>query len=294
MRMFIRPAFNPSLPIGIQRRWISLVSRVILSPPEPISESIGELGDGRIETFRIGAGGDDPANRPAIVWAHGGGFVLGGEQTHRALAGHLAIAAGADVYLPEYRLAPEHPFPAAVDDIYAAWQAAIDRGHDPERMALGGDSAGGGLAVLSALAMREMDAPVPKALVLVSPVTDLALTGGSVSRNRRTDAILTPEWVAAGSAGFAGNRSLTDPQVSPAYADLDGLPPTLIQVTDDEILLDDALRFADRAWGAGVEVELQRFEGLWHDFQMHARLLDSAAGAVEDIGGFLNRRWSTS
>lgn len=291
MRILVRPAFNPSLPVGLQRRWANLVSKAIPPPPEPRIEPAGLLGAGPIESFRIGIGPEDPGSRRALLWAHGGGFVLGGRKTHGALAGHLAAATGADVYLPEYRLAPEHPVPAAVDDLYAAWQDLIARGYDPARMALGGDSAGGGLAVLTALTLREMGVPGPRALVLISPVTDLALGGHSIQRNRRSDAMLTPEWLATGCAGFAGKLRRTDPKVSPAYAELSGLPPTLIQVTEGELLLDDSLRFADRAWGAGVEVELQRFGGLWHDFQMHVRLLDAAADAVDDIGGFLNRRW---
>lgn len=291
MRILVRPAFNPALPVGLQRGWVNLVSKTIPASPEARIEPTGLLPSGSVETFRIGVGGSDPAGRPALLWAHGGGFVLGGRETHGALAGHLAVAAGADVYLPEYRLAPEHPFPAAVDDLFHAWEELIARGHDPTRMALGGDSAGGALAVLTALTLREMEVPGPKALVLISPVTDLALSGDSIERNRRVDPMLTPEWVAAGSEGFAGKLRRTDPKVSPAYANLAGLPPTLIQVAEREILLDDALRFADRAWGAGVEVELQRFGGLWHDFQMHARLLDAAADAVGDIGAFLNRRW---
>ena len=137
-----------------------------------------------------------------------------------------------------------------------------------------------------------MDLPSPAAMVLASPVTDLSLSGASVSGKHGTEALLRREWLEYGYRSFAGPLALTDPRISPLYADLRGLPPTLIQVGEHEILLDDSLRWADRAWGAGVEVELQRFPNMWHDFQLQAAFIEDAAQAVGDIGGFLRRRWS--
>jgi monoterpene epsilon-lactone hydrolase len=217
--------------------------------------------------------------------------VIGSPRSHRGLAGHLARAADADVYLPEYRLAPEHPHPAATDDLFSAYRAVLERGHDPARVAIGGDSAGGALTILTALAIREMDLPSPAAMVLIAPVTDLAASGASMESKASAEPLLRRSALEGGYRDYAGPLALTDPRISPLYADLHGLPPTLIQVGEDEILLDDSLRFADRAWGAGVEVELQRFPGLWHDFQVEAALLRDAADAVGDIGAFLRRRW---
>ncbi len=193
--------------------------------------------------------------------------------------------------MPDYRLAPEHPWPAATDDVFSAYRAILARGHDPARVAIGGDSAGGAIAILAALQLTEMDVPAPAAMVLLSPVTDLSLSGASVVSRRRADPLLRREWLADSYRKWAGPLALTDGRVSPLFADLERLPPTLIQVGEDEILLDDSVRFADRAWAKGVEVELQRFPHLWHDFQLQAGLIADSRAAVGDIGAFLRRRW---
>jgi epsilon-lactone hydrolase len=290
VRLFFKPFIGPPLPLRFQRAWIALVARTAPGPRDAHLEPRG----GDPPTYRVAATADDPERDAAILWAHGGGFVVGDHRTHAGLAGHLALAAGAAVYLPEYRLAPEHPHPAATDDLFSAYRTLLDRGHDPARVAIGGDSAGGAIAVLTALAIREMDVPSPAALVLISPVTDLALSGASVESKERADPMLRRSFLEFGYRSFAGPLALTDPRISPLYADLHGLPPTLIQVGGDEVLLDDSLRLADRAWGAGVDVELQRFDGMWHDFQAHAATLTASAGAVGDIGAFLRRRWGTA
>lgn len=289
LRLFYKPFLGPPLPLSFQRGYLPIAAK---AAPGPKDSQVERAGVFEVPTYRIGAGSAGaPARVPAILWAHGGGFVVGDRRSHGGFLGHIAVAAGAEIYMPEYRLAPEHPYPAATDDIFSVYRAMLDRGHDPAKVALGGDSAGGTLAILTALAIGEMGLPAPAALVLCSPVTDLALTGASVSSRARVDPMLRREFLESGYRAFAGPLALTDPRISPLFADLQGLPPTLIQVGEDEILLDDSLRFADRAWGAGAEVELQRFPGLWHDFQANATLLEEAAGAVDDIGGFLRRRW---
>lgn len=293
LRWFYRPFVGPPFPVSFQRRFMALAVR---SAPGAAGTSTERLVGVDPSMLRVsaGAGAGDPAGRKALLWVHGGGFVLGSAQTHAGLAGHIARAAGddVDVYLPDYRLAPEHAFPAATDDVFRAYRTVLDRGHDPARVAIGGDSAGGAISILTALAIREMDVPSPAAMVLVSPVTDLSLSGGSVVAKRGTEALLREEWLRYGYRSFADTLALIDPSISPLYADPHGLPPTLIQVGEHEILLDDSLRWADRAWGAGVEVELQRFPDMWHDFQIQAGFIDVAAEAVGDIGAFLRRRWA--
>lgn len=288
LRLFYKPFLGPPFSIGFQRRFIELATRTLPPPREVDREPIAGSSPPLV---RSGIGAGDPALRPALLWVHGGGFVIGSPSTHAGLAGHIAQAAGADVYLPDYRLAPEHPFPAATDDVFSAYRAILERGHDPKRVAIGGDSAGGAIAILTALELTDMDVPMPAAMVLVSPVTDLGLSGASVHSKRRADPLLRREWLADSYRRWAGKIPPTDGQVSPLYAGLAGLPPTLIQVGEDEILLDDSLRFADRAWAAGVEVELQRFPRLWHDFQLQAGILEESRAAVGDIGAFLRRRW---
>lgn len=289
LRWTYRPFLGPPFPVAFQRRFLELAVRLVPGPSGVESEQIPVQQQ---PLLRVAAGRDDPARRPALVWLHGGGFVVGSPRAFAGLGGHLATAAGCDVYLPDYRLAPEHPFPAAVDDAFAAYRSVLERGHEPGRVAIGGDSAGGALAILTALAIAEMDAPRPAAMVLASPVTDLSLSGRSIETKAGKEALLRPEWLQYGYRAFAGTLALTDPRISPLFAELAGLPPTLIQVGEHEILLDDSLRWADRAWGAGVEVELQRFPGMWHDFQVQAGFIEDAAQAVGDIGGFLRRRWS--
>jgi acetyl esterase/lipase len=288
LRWFYRPFLGPPFPLSFQRTFVRLSAKTI---PGAGGVERSPLRSAQVPMLRVAAGRDDPESRSALLWLHGGAFVLGSAGSHAGLGGHIAKAAGADVYLPDYRLAPEHPFPAAVDDSFSAYRAMLARGHDPARVAIGGDSAGGTIAILAAIAIQEMDVPAPAALVLISPVTDLSLSGSSVSTRARSEAILRRQWLEFGYRSFAGPLALTDPRLSPLYADLRGLPPTLLQVGEREILLDDSLRWADRAWGADVEVELQRFPGMWHDFQIQAGMFADSARAVGDIGAFLQRRW---
>ena len=288
LRFFYKPFLGPPFSVGFQRRFIELTTR-IFPPPREVDREPIVGGDPPLLRFGIGSG--DPSLRPALLWAHGGGFVIGSPSTHAGFAGYVAQAAGADVYLPDYRLAPEHPFPAATDDVFSAYRQMLERGHDPKRVAIGGDSAGGALAILTALELTDMDLPTPAAMVLVSPVTDLGLSGGTIHSKRHADPLLRREWLADSYRKWAGPIPLTDGRVSPLYANLEGLPPTLIQVGEEEILLDDSLRFADRAWASGVEVELQRFPRLWHDVQLQAGVIAEARAAVGDIGAFLRRRW---
>lgn len=292
LRVFFK-SFQRVAPLRLQRIWTNLLGAAAGIPPKQISGGQISAGGVRVEVMGSDPTRTEAVDRPAILYAHGGGFVLGGSRSHRNICAHLAAASGADVHLVEYRLAPEHPFPGPVDDVFAAYRAMLERGHNPNRLAIAGDSAGGALAVSAALAIKEMGLPTPAALVLISPFVDLGLSGGSITANVSRDPMLTAEWLKTGAVAYAGSRNRTDPLISPLYANLKGLPPTLIQVGEDEILLDDAVRFADRAWAAGVDVQLERFPGLWHVFQVHAGLLDESDGAIGDIAGFLKRRWAS-
>jgi epsilon-lactone hydrolase len=232
------------------------------------------------------------SGREAILFVHGGGFVNGGGSTYVGFASWVAAATGADVYLPDYRLAPEHPYPAPLDDLFAAYSAVLELGHEPARTAIVGDSAGGALAIGTALTLPEMDVASPAAVVLFSPMLDLSLSGASIAANARRDPMISRAMIDDGGRAHAGGLRRSDPRVSPLFAELRALPPILIQVGSEEILLDDSIRFADRAWAAGVEVELQRFEGMWHDFQGLAATLHVAREALDDVAAFLKRRWA--
>ncbi len=294
LRLFFKPFMSPALPLSFRRRWLALVIKVA-GRPRGVESSELWVGDVRMLRLRAGTGdrvGPLPAaERDAILFVHGGAFLTGGGNTYSGFASWLARATGADVYLPDYRLAPEHPFPAPVDDVFAAYTAILGLGHPPERTAILGDSAGGALAVDTALAIPEMDVASPAALVLFCPWLDLTQSGASIVANARRDPMISPRWLEEGSHAHAGGLRRSDPRVSPLFADLATLPPTLIQVGTEEVLLDDSVRFADRAWAAGVEVELQRFDGMWHDFQALAGTLHVSRDALADVAGFLGRRF---
>ncbi len=174
-------------------------------------------------TWRLGIGAGDNALRPAVLWVHGGGFVIGSPATHAGIGGYLAQAAGADVYMPQYRLAPEHPWPAATDDVFSAYREMLARGHDPARVAIAGDSAGGAIAILTALELTDMDVPAPAAMVLLSPVTDLSLSGASIESKRHADPLLrrragSPTPTATGPARCSSPTRASRPysRISPA------------------------------------------------------------------------------
>jgi acetyl esterase/lipase len=226
----------------------------------------------------------------AVIYLHGGGYVVGSPRVQGAIAAHLARASGATVYALDYRLAPENPFPAALDDSRAAYEWLLQRGADPGRVALAGDSAGGGLALATAAAARDAGTPMPGALVLISPWVDLTLSGETIHSKARDDAMLTRAWLTQCAEGYLDGASPDDPMASPLFADLGGLPPTLIQVGTREILLSDAVRLAERAAAAGVDVRLRRHDGLGHAFQLHAGALRASDRAIVEAAEFLERR----
>jgi acetyl esterase/lipase len=215
------------------------------------------------------------ATGEAILYLHGGGYCLGSINASRDLIARLAQATRRRVLAIDYRLAPENPFPAALEDALAACDWLRQQGVAPSRLLLAGDSAGGGLAVATLIALRDADLPLPAGAICFSPWVDLALTGPSAHSGAVADPMLTASILARYAAACAGETPLTHPLLSPLYADLRGLPPLLIQVGTREILLDDAVRLARRAEEAGVSVALQKWEGLFHVFQFAPFLPES-------------------
>jgi cation diffusion facilitator CzcD-associated flavoprotein CzcO/acetyl esterase/lipase len=233
----------------------------------------------------------DGADRSAaILYVHGGGYTALSPVTHRSLVAHLALAAGCPVYAIRYRLAPEHPHPAGVEDTLTAYHALLASGCRADRVALAGDSAGGGLALAAALRLRDGGGPLPAALGLISPWLDLTLSGPSITAEAATDPLLKLSWLRFCARRYAGGRVLDDPAVSPLFAELHGLPPVLVQGGANDVLVSDADRFVERARAAGVSVEHDRVGGLWHDFQVLAGLLGAADDALVRLGTFLRSR----
>lgn len=225
-----------------------------------------------------------------VLYLHGGGYVIGSPRSHRHLAAAIASAAAASALLLDYRLAPEHPYPAAVDDATAAYRWLLDQGIAPEHVVIAGDSAGGGLTVATLLALREARVPLPAGGVCISPWVDLTCSGESYRTKAGVDPIVQQAGVAEMAQAYLGTASPRTPLASPLFADLRGLPPLLIHVGSDEVLLDDAVQLAARAKAAGVETTIEVWERMIHVWHWFLPMLDEAHAAVETIGRFTRDR----
>ncbi|MHA1604977.1 MAG: alpha/beta hydrolase [Candidatus Freyarchaeota archaeon] len=231
--------------------------------------------------------------RYAILYLHGGGYVAGSIKTHRDLASRISRTSKARVLLIDYRLAPEHPFPAAVEDATTAYRWLVSAGGiEPNNLIVTGDSAGGGLTVASLVNLRDEGDTLPAGAVCLSPWTDLACTGETLRSKAEVDPFITPEGIEFMARVYLKDADPKNPLASPLYADLKGLPPMLIQVGTSEILLDDSLRLADRAKAAGVNVELDVWEDMIHVFAAFAAFAPEGRQAIERIGEFVKKIFS--
>ncbi len=222
-----------------------------------------------------------------ILYLHGGGYVIGSPQTHARFVGHLAKAVGCRALNVDYRLAPEHPHPAAIEDATAAYRWLLAQGYQPEHIAISGDSAGGGLTLATLLSLAESGLPQPATAVPLSPWTDLEGTGDSMTANAEADLLVQKEGLQGMAATFLGEGDPRDPLAAPLYGDYRGVAPIYIQVGGDETLLDDSTRVAEKAKAAGVEVRLDVFPEMQHVFQTSAGNVPEATDAVQRIGDWL-------
>jgi acetyl esterase/lipase len=227
-----------------------------------------------------------------VLYLHGGAYVIGSINTHRDLAGRISRASGARVLNVDYRLAPEHPHPAAVDDATAAYRWLLEQDHASGDLAVAGDSAGGGLTVATLVALRDGGQPMPAAGVCLSPWVDLEGTGESMTTCAHLDPMVQKEHLVRMAKLYLGGHDPRTPLAAPLYADLSGLPPLLIQVGTAETLLDDSQRIAERARNAGVDVTLDVWDDMIHVFQAFAPILPEGQQAIERIGEYLRARWS--
>ncbi|AZO46277.1 steryl acetyl hydrolase [Mesorhizobium sp. M7D.F.Ca.US.005.01.1.1] len=231
------------------------------------------------------------ATRATILYLHGGAYVLGSAVGHRNFVSQIVQRAGAPAFIPDYRLAPEHAFPAAVDDALSVFTDLCDMGH--EAIAIAGDSAGGGLAlsllVLAAARASKGAGVMPRCAALMSPWTDLALAGGSMVTRAEADPLVKRDELKKAADHYLKGVDPTDPRASPLYQPLGGLPPLLVHVGDDEILLDDSRRVVEAATGAGGEAALHVWKGMTHVFPSNLAQLQAARQAVDMIGAFIRR-----
>ncbi|MFD9789516.1 alpha/beta hydrolase [Streptomyces sp. NPDC059070] len=234
---------------------------------------------------------NDTPRAGTILYFHGGGFVFGSPETALSLTGHLVARTGLQSYSLDYRLAPEHPFPAALDDTLSAYRNLLDSGTDPSTIAFAGDSAGGGLTITTCLAARDAGLPLPAAVVAFSPGLDATRTGESMHTKEGIDPIFTRAALERTGAMYLAGADPHQPLLSPAVlADLTGFPPLLIQAGTNEILLDDSTRLATRARAAGVDVILDITADVPHVFQSFAGILDEADEALDRAALFLSQR----
>lgn len=235
--------------------------------------------------------GADP--RRVLLYLHGGGYVLGSLNTHRSLVGTLAKRSQVNALAINYRKAPDYPFPGALDDARLAYHWLLQQGFAPQNIIVAGDSAGGGLALALLLALRDAGEPLPAAAVGLSPWTDLALPNAVLRRVAREETqLLEALQMRSWGPHYAGATSLTHPLVSPARADVYGLPPLLIQISDAEVLCESVLCFTEKARQAGVPVTLQLFGGLVHWWHLFWRLLPEAREALDGVATFVNSIWA--
>jgi len=279
--MVLRPALR--LPVPLSRRALNLLRHLSHCPRDVQIEprTFGEVeGEAHTPGSADGAIG--------IVYFHGGGYRVGSTATQRGLVAHIARSTGAATASVEYRLAPEHPCPAAIDDGLAAYEAVASE--PGRRVVLSGDSAGAGVALAVAIAARDRGLPQPAGLALISPWVDLAMTGASYARNAKAEAVLTVSLLRDAARDYCGGRDLDDPLCSPLYADLAGLPPMTIHTGSHDLLQSDCEALAERVRISGGEAELRVFEDLWHDFHLHAGHLADADLAVAELGAWIAAR----
>ncbi len=220
------------------------------------------------------------------LYVHGGFFTLGSSTTHRDLAWRLGEVCGTRVLLPDYRRAPEHPFPAAVDDITTTYHWLLDSGLSAENLILIGDSAGANIMLSALVGLRDAAMSLPRAAIALSPWVDLTLSAESLHTNVESDPLVTIPKLEQAIADYAGDISAEDPRLSPLFADLSGLPPLFVQAGTGERLLDDARRLADRATAAGVDVVLDEWEEMFHGWHAMAAVLPESQDALTKLGKF--------
>ena len=255
--------------------------------PDSVSLEAGTLGGVPGEWLR--PEGADPTR--ALLYFHGGGYVLGSTRSHRHMVAALAAGAGVHAFSADYRLAPEHPFPAAVEDGTAAWKGLLDRGIDPARAVVGGDSAGGGLTVAALIKARGDGLPMPAGGLCISPWTDMTLEAGSYAAKAESDPMVKKDQIERWTGVYLGaDTDRRHPWASPLYANLEGLPPLLVQVGSEEVLLDDSVSLAEAARRAGIDARLTIGEEMIHVWHWFDRLLDRAQEGIDEAAAFIRAR----
>jgi acetyl esterase/lipase len=282
------------LPLAKQRVAFELFVENYVGHPLPLPEGTHVES---VDVDGVPAAWISPPDADAervLLYLHGGNYMFGSLKSHRDLVARLGGAAGMRSLLIDYRLAPEHVFPAALDDALTAYRWLLANGIKPEHIVLGGDSAGGGLTLALLQIVRDKNIPMPAGAVLLSPWTDLVGTVESRTTRETADPLFSGKAINSLSSFYAGTEDVHNPLISPINADLHGFPPLLIEVGHDEVLLDDSLQVADHAKAANVPVELTVWEGMWHVFQLFSYVLPEGLQSLEKMGTFIRRQTKLS
>jgi acetyl esterase/lipase len=276
-------AFPVGSDVTEQRR---LLRELLSAQPLPGGVTVTAAALGGVPTAEITVDGVEP--RHVVLYFHGGVYVMGDAFLAADLASQVGRRTRAKVISVDYRLAPEYPYPAAVDDALAAYEALLDNGAAPSDVVFAGESAGGGLAIATLVNARDHQLPQPAAAFVMSPYADLTLAGTTLETKGQADPLLSREALQARVADYTAGQDAALGLISPIFADLSGLPPLIIQAGTHEVLLDDALRLAQRAATADVAVTLDVTPGVPHVFQAYYQILDEAAAALDRAGQFLS------
>jgi acetyl esterase/lipase len=275
-----------NVPVETARKHLETVAKTLLVRAVGVHVEPSQIAGIDVDWHKPKGAREDKV----LFYLHGGAYVLGSRRTHRQLVSHMARAAGVTGVVPEYRLAPEHPFPAAIDDAVAVYRGLLESGFKPENIVISGDSAGGGLSVATLLALRHAGDILPAAAVLLSPFLDVTASGESATTRADQDPWFNVSDMAVVARYYCPDENKwRDPLVSPVFANVSGLPPMLIQVGDDEILLDDSTRLAEKLEAAGIDVEIEVWPEMWHVFQMFVGKMPESRRAIEKIGAYINK-----
>jgi monoterpene epsilon-lactone hydrolase len=276
-------AFPPDSDVNEQRR---LLRELLSAQPLPADVTVTAAALGAVATAEITVDGIEP--RHVVLYFHGGVYVMGDAFLAAELASQVARRTDAKAISVDYRLAPEHPYPAAVDDALAAYEALLHNGIAPADIAFAGESAGGGLVIATLVNARDHGLALPAAAFVMSPYADLTLAGTTMQSRREVDPLLSPEALQARVPDYTSGEDAAAGLISPVFADLSGLPPLIIQAGTHEVLLDDAVRLAQQAVSADVQVTLDITPGVPHVFQAYHAILDEGAAALDRAGQLLS------
>ncbi|MCD8523008.1 MAG: alpha/beta hydrolase [Saccharospirillaceae bacterium] len=288
LRSQVQPTFTPGFGLERQRRRLNTLQQLM---PMPFGVRRQITPCGGVPAWRLtptsvqDAGHAQHAETSVMLYLHGGGYIVGSPTSHGEMVARIARQCGLDSWLIDYRLAPEHPAPAALEDALSAYRTLCTQGP----VIIAGDSAGGGLSLALTAAIIRLQLPRPKALVLFSPWADLSCSGASICEREQREVMLKTDWLRFAAEHYAGDQDLDSPHVSPLHADFSGFPPTLIQVGSEEILYDDSVRLAQRMRHAGVDVTLSEYPHMWHVFQLHAAYMPEARKALNEMAAFTSK-----